>query len=289
MTFKEYLNHAWSTHANEPEKLASEFKNNFNLMETEDDVMSMSHLIVHVCGEHLGKWQMGLDLLKKIKNNATIKDKNAMKRYVMILTLGNNPNLSIDDLSSSDQAIVYATTACALVNLGGIKNAEKLFKKAILTMNAVSSTDPANRALAINGNNIAGHLEQKIDLSDLESAFMLEAAIAGRKYWELAGSWKEVERAEYRLSKSYLKINQGTKALLHAEKCLEIVEKNNNEALEAFFAHKVMAESHINLKNRLGFDSSHNAMKLALDKLDSADQSWCAPILEKIVFIPKKK
>ena len=105
MNFKEYLNHAWSIHANESEKLAYEFKDHFNLMETEDDVMSMSYLIVHVCGEHLGRWQMGLDLLKKIKNNATIKDKNAMKRYVSILTLGNNPNLSIDELSSSDQAI----------------------------------------------------------------------------------------------------------------------------------------------------------------------------------------
>lgn len=90
-------------------------------METEDDVMKMSHLIVHVCGEHLGDWLLGLELLKKIKNNAKISDKAMMNRYVAILELGNNPNFKIDHFSVSDQASIYATTASALFNLGGMK------------------------------------------------------------------------------------------------------------------------------------------------------------------------
>ena len=127
MNFKEYLK---SARSGDPKQVANEFKTNFALMETEDDVLEMTDLIVHICGEKLGEWARGSELLKKIKNNAKVNDRARMNRAVAILELGNNPNISIEKFSPEDQKIIYTTTANAIRNLGGVKNAEKLEKKA---------------------------------------------------------------------------------------------------------------------------------------------------------------
>ncbi len=127
MNFKEYLKNARS---GDPKIVAEEFKSNFSLMETVDDVTAMTDLIVHICGEKLGEWEKGSELLRKLKNNAQIPDKAHMNRAVAILTLGNNPNTSIDNFSPEDQVKIYTATAAAISNLGGVKNAEKLLKKA---------------------------------------------------------------------------------------------------------------------------------------------------------------
>ena len=283
MNFKEYLSGAWSIHATEPKKVAEEFKNNFALMETEEDVMAMSRLIVHVCGEHLGEWEKGSDLLRKIKNNATIKDKSEMNRYVAILNLGNNPNTSIDNFSPSDQARIYTATASALANLGGLKNAEKFLKRASeIVSQQLSAEDPANKAIAMAGNNIACSLEDKSERSAAEVDLMITAATLGRKYWEIAGSWKEVERAEYRLAHTFMKAQKLDVALSHAEKCLKIVEANGTDPLETFYAYEALAIVHQALKNSLGFDNALHGMKGAFDQLSSGDQEGCKIALEKL-------
>lgn len=129
MNFNEFIESTKKPDANYS-KISDEFKTHFSLMESAEDVMIMAQTIVMVCGEKLGRWEHGLDLLKKLKNNATISDKAEMNRCVAILTLGNNPNTSMDKFSSEDQKIIYTSTAKALKNLGGMKNAEKLLAKA---------------------------------------------------------------------------------------------------------------------------------------------------------------
>ena len=129
MNFKDYIETTKKPDA-DFKKIAEEFKTNFSLMQSPEDVMVMAQTIVMVCGEKLGKWEHGLELLKKIKNNATILDKDEMNRCVAILTLGNNPHTSMEKFSAADQKIIYTATAKALTNLGGLKNAEKLLEKA---------------------------------------------------------------------------------------------------------------------------------------------------------------
>jgi hypothetical protein len=130
MNFNDYLAQVKSIQTTNPKKVAEEFKDNFSLMASEKDVMDMTDLIVYICGEQLGEWNRGLDLLKKIKNNAKISDKTHINRAVGILSLGNNPKLSIENYSPAEQLIIYTVTAKALTNLGGIKNAEIFLKRA---------------------------------------------------------------------------------------------------------------------------------------------------------------
>lgn len=162
MNFKEYLTETWANHTDDPKKTAEEFKLKFSLMETEEDVVSMVRLIVHVCGLHLGDWTKGIELIRKIKNNANIKNPNEINRYMGILNLGNNPNSSIDTFSDSDQVHIYSGTAAALANLGGLKNAEKFLKLADEIMTTkLSKDDSAIKALRSSTNTIISILSQK--------------------------------------------------------------------------------------------------------------------------------
>ena len=130
LTFKDYLTKSLNAPKIEATKIADSIKENFKLMENEDDVMSMAEMIVQICGEKSGEWIKGSELLKKLKNNAPVKDKEQKKRLAAILNLGNNPNISIDEFSTADQIIIYTKTAEALKRLGGLKNAEKLLARA---------------------------------------------------------------------------------------------------------------------------------------------------------------
>ncbi len=127
MNLQEFVKYARST---DPKIIINKLKDNFYLMESESDVMAMTDLIVYICGEQSGEWEKGIDLLKKIKNNAKISDKTHIHRAVGILSLGNNPNISIDHFSLPEQIIIYTQTATAIAKLGGHKNAEKFLKLA---------------------------------------------------------------------------------------------------------------------------------------------------------------
>ncbi|MBC7537796.1 MAG: hypothetical protein H7281_03185 [Bacteriovorax sp.] len=283
MNFKEYLADAWSTHATNPRKVADEFKQNFNLMESEEDVTAITRLIVHVCGEHLGEWMKGIELLRKLKNNATIKDPSEMNRYMAILNLGNNPNTSIDNFSPSDQARIYASTASALSNLGGLKNAEKFIKlSAEIISTQLTKEDPANKALAMASHSVACNLEEKKDRNESDAELMILASNTSRKFWEIAGTWKEIERAEYRLSQTYLQAGLLNESLLHAQTCLEINSQNNNEPLEIFFGYEAVALASRAMKNDAGYNDAVLKMKIAFSNLSADDQSWCKAELDKI-------
>ena len=181
MNFKEYVAHVKAVHHQEPAKVIAEFKDNLGLMETEADVMTMTDLIVHVCAQ-MGEWEKGIELLRKIKNNAKINDKNAMNRNVAILDLGNNPNISLEKFSSSDQVMIYAPVSAALVGLGGYKNADKLITKAGELADTLPSEDPAIKTLAYLAGYIAKSLSAKTNKNEMEEMFILKAQDILKKF-----------------------------------------------------------------------------------------------------------
>ena len=57
----------------------------------------------------------------------------------------------------------------------------------------------------------------------------------------------EIERAEYRLSMSYLKAGDAEQALVHANECLRICTENGALPLDMFFAHEALVLVHRSL------------------------------------------
>jgi hypothetical protein len=284
MNFNEYLQDAWMRHETDAQLISDDFKSKLKAVENEENINLLSRLITHVCGNHLGQWEIGIELLRKLKNNPLLKDKSEINRSIAILTLGNFPDNIIDGFNISDQIRILSGTASALSNLGGVKNCKRFLIKAnqLIEENILELNDPAYRALAMSSNNIASAIYPKENVSKDELELMIMAANFALKYWAIAGTWKEIERAHYCLAQSNLKIKDMSLARHHADVCLEIVLKNQNEALEAFFAYEILALIEKENNNDFALSRAKELMKNTFDLLTQEEQEWCEGFINKL-------
>lgn len=288
MNFSEFLNQAWQEHGNNPENVADRLNTGLSLIETDEQIQSLANLITHVYGEHLGLWEKGIELLEQIRRiptiNMTGESGISLVRYITSLEICSGRQKSMDDFSKSDRVRVLAMAASALSTQKRSEEAEKLFREALDNLNLITDhSDPAFRALAICGNNLACNLEEKVIRSQIEADLMILAALASRKCWEIAGTWLEVERAEYRLSQTYLKANDLTKSLEHAQSCLEIATENQAPPLELFFGYETLALAEKARGNLLGFEIAVKRLKENFECLSSEDKVWCRDSLNGIL------
>ena len=104
---------------------------------------------------------------------------------------------------------------------------------------------------------------------------MIKCAQLARSFWEIAGNWINIERAEYRLSRCFFQAGELFKAQYHALKCLEIVSHNESDPLELFFAYEVLVLS-------FGKESSYTSLlQDSFSKLKKEDQDWCLEYLKR--------
>lgn len=283
MNFKDYNTQSWKMHATDPDLVMKSFKDNLNLVETNADAVLFGNLVVHVSGEHLGKWNEGLEILRKLKTNDYITDMNSFDRYFAILGLGANPDFAINHFLPSDQVRILAVTSSALASQNDLVRAEKYLKAAYaIAIEDLTKDDPANKSLAITGNNLACALEEKESRTKEDTELMKLAARIGRTFWEICGTWKEVERAEYRLANTFLQAKEYDLALHHAKICLSIIEENNNEPLEAFFGYEVLALIERAMNNSFAYASAKNKMEAVFETLSAEDQKWARVTLERV-------
>jgi len=282
MIFNDYLNEAWEKHQDHAEEVFNEFPQFFSLCEKDDDVLSLGHLITHVCGEHLGRWKEGIALLESLLREKPIIDSSGINRFKAILNLCADKNYSLIGFSDSDQSRILASCASALLNVE-IKRAGRYFKKAdLIAKEKLDAKDPAIKGIAMTGNNLACALEEKENRNTEEDELMIFAARMGRTYWEKAGTWMHVERAEYRLAQTYLKANKPEVAKTHALNCLSIIEKNGDDPIELFFAHEVLCLCAEALNDQDSVEKHIHQMETCFARMNNDDQCWTRPTLDKI-------
>ncbi|MBK9324758.1 MAG: hypothetical protein IPM97_17730 [Bdellovibrionaceae bacterium] len=243
MKFDDFLNQAWNDHATQANQVADKLSNGINLIENSEQIPQLAQLITHVFGEHLGRWEDGVHVLNKLKLipsfEKSSESEKAIIRSVASLELASEKKQSIEDLSASDQIRVLAVAASALSEQKSPEKAHKFFQEALEKAQVgIQKEDPANRALAVAGNNLACSLEEKVDRTSIDTELMILAAKTGRKYWEIAGTWNQVTWAEYRLAMTYLKATDLVQALEHSQTCLELALENASPSLEMFLAMK---------------------------------------------------
>lgn len=96
---------------------------------------------------------------------------------------------------------------------------------------------------------------------------MKSAARVARQYWEVAGTWIEVERAEYRLAMTMLAAGDPVAALEHAELCLKICTSNNAEPFEHFFAHEARAKCFLADRRHSQAENARNDAKKVVESM----------------------
>lgn len=287
MSFSTYLSQAWDQHATQTQDVALSLNNGIQLIENSEQVPPLAQLITHVLGEHMGEWKKGVETLQVLKKHHAVTKGSeaelAIDRAITGLQLASGQAENLRRFSSSDQVRILAQAASALTerDAGG---AQGHFQRALeIARGGFEKADPANRTLAVTGNNIAASLEEKSALSKDEIDLMILAAQTARKYWEIAGTWLQVERAEYRLSMTFLKAADVRQALIHAQNCLKIIEQNKGEPLEAYFGYEALALAERARGNLLGYQNAANRAKENFEFLKPEDKPWVQESLNRLL------
>ncbi len=286
MNFETYLKKSWQDHHTDFEKVAADFPNRFALVEANEQLAQFVGLITHVMGQHLAKWDEGAALLSKSLAHPKMEKGSETERTILRsiaslhLAAGQSPDLK--SFNTSDQIRIFAGASAFLSEIESSRAGDLLRKALQLAEKGLEKTDSANRALAVTGNNMAGALEEKTNRTAEATELMILAAQTGRKFWEIAGTWLEVNRAEYRLAMSYLQAHDLAAALRHAQFCIEICNANNADSLDMFFGYAALAQVEKQRHNRAGFQNALAVAKSHFEKLSDDDKPWYEDSLIKL-------
>jgi hypothetical protein len=287
MSFDTFLRDAWAEHGDQPLVVAERLRGAHTMTKTPEQVAGLAGIVTHVFGEHLGDWQGGETALRHLAEHASARGlhaaQRAIDRAVATLRLASSHEERIDMFSASEQISVLCTAASAAAGAGNIDRAIELFDELpAVDRGSLPEGDPAYRSLAITGNNLAGALREKWQRTPAEDDAMLRAAHASRTYWEIAGTWMHVERAEYTLAKCLLALERPDDALVHARACLAVCLANGAPPFELFFAHEALALALLAQGDRTAFEISRDAARAAHAAIDESERSWCEGALAEL-------
>lgn len=282
-TFDAFVDQCWDDHAADPAGVARRLNEALPQVADDDGLARLAMLAHHVFGEHLGQWPAGLQFLQALAAVDVPGDagRASLARCRVSLELCAGRGDARAELSAGDACRATVMAACSLAPHDAARSAA-LLQAAVAAAGAFADDDPAVRTLAAFGNNIAGTLQDKPGRSPAETRLMLDAAEIARSAWARAGGWREVERAEYRLSVCQLAAGQAEQAWVHARRCDAIVRDHGAEPLELFFAAEALALS-AHLTGRSGaWQAALAVAEASFAAIDPADQAWCRPTLEKL-------
>ena len=247
MDFESFMAQAWDDHAADAKAVAQRLsEQGIALPSTESQLIQLMNLTHHLYGEHLQDWAQGEASFLPLRTSRLYVDSGdsggMARRCVASFSLSAKPDFSLEALTASDQIRVQAMAASNLAS-SHPERAMQLLQAALdqAARSELPTTDPMHRALAVSSHNLAAALEEKSELSAEETQLMLMASQASRTQWERAGTWLQVERAEYQLATTFLKAGDLRQAEFHARECGRIVTENGAPALEQFFAAEALA------------------------------------------------
>jgi len=284
--FPTYLGQAWTDHATQPQQVADGFSTGAALISAPEQITQLAGLIAHVMGEHLGQWEAGEMHLNSLRSNpyysAGSEGEKAILRSVAALKLAGGNGGVLASFSPSDSIRILAVAASAL-NDKNIERARELFGQALtLAEPGLQKTDPAARALAVTGNNLACTLEERETRTPSETKLMISAAHTARKFWEVAGGISEVTAAEYRLAMTYIAAGDGERAQEHGRKAADLAVKNSLGGVDLFYAFEALALSERARGNFPGFNNAAEKCRATYDKLSPDDKQSCGEAMRKL-------
>jgi hypothetical protein len=286
MDFAAWLDRAWDDHAADAAGVARRIDDEGLALAASDvELNGLARLAHHVLGEHLGRIAEGRALLRRLAEHVAAGDatRAASCLFDASLALTGGEDLRAG-LTRSER---IRATALAAGNLAGrdAERASTLLRDALAEaeVSPLADDDPALRALAVAGNNLACTLEDQPARSEAERALMILAAQTARRYWGRVGTWLETERAEYRLAHSWLAAGDPVQARRHAVACLEIVHAHGDPPLEAFFGWEALGRAEAAAGRADHHARAVAEARSAFARLDEGDRGGCRTTLDRLV------
>ena len=289
--FDSFMSQAWSDHATDSHGVALRLTEHaFALLTNEAQLVRLMNLVQHVHGEHLHEWAGGVACFDALTASEFFvfegESGQTVRRCVASFSLSAHADFNLTALTESDQIRVQAMAAA---NLAGVNPARGMrLLQAALDQAANSSlpntdTNAMHRALAVSGHNLAAALEENASLTRDEAKLMLMASQASRVHRERAGTWLQVERAEYQLATTHLKAGDVVQGEFHARECGRIVAENDAPALERFFACEALGRVMRAAKNDAAYRIARGQARAAFEGLEAGDKAWCEASLDKLL------
>ncbi len=287
MNLDNFLSQAWAEHGDKPQQVADQLASSTHLVTAPRDIVPFARLLTHVYGEHLGQWTVAVRLLKSLRGlpayDGSVDCDGEITRGVAALLYAGGDNSVLLPLGDEDQVSALAMAAAALAGRQDLTRALQAYSRALELANAgLPPGSPAVRALAVGGNNLAAALEERQDRDPAQTQGMILAAEGALKYWKLAGTWLEEERAEYRLSRSLLQAGRAQAAVDSGQRCVALCELNQAPAFELFFGYAVLALA----RRAAGADDFFLvARQQALNAFESVpleERQWCESDLSEL-------
>jgi hypothetical protein len=290
MTLEEWVAKGWEEHAEDAAAVMARMEEGIGLVTEPKHVGPLSGLLLHVAGEHLGKHDEGLALLDRLERRPAVAagsaEARAIARSKATLHLARGDRASAETMlarasagsafpAASDRVRAFAVAGSTLAAAGRVAEGGALLEEAIAAASyGPTKEDPAARALAITGNNLACELEKKATRTPAETEVMLRAAAVGRRWWEVAGTRVEVGRAEYRLAMSSLAAGRASDAVRHAEAALDAA---GDDPADAFGGHDALARARLAGGDAPGARREREEAASCLARIDDpATRAYCA-------------
>lgn len=280
--FDAFLARAWADHGDHASAVAERLRAG-PLPDSPARVKALARLEVHLFGEHLGRFDEArarLDRLAGLPAAANDDARSALRvgRATLDLSEGRpDPTAGF----SAAEALQAEGGAAALCNGRGERlQARTLLATARRRLAGLSDAPPAlHRPLAIACNNISWSLIERSAARDADdTAAMLELAQASREHWSQAGTWLEVERADYTLARASLEAGDCDAALDHAERCLAACAAHDAPPFEHFYAHEALVRVHRARHDAAAAQRHLEQLHAVFERLDADDRAACEPV-----------
>ncbi len=282
--FDEFIADAWNGHADDPAGVAARLAAALDAILLPAHIPPYARIVTHVYGEHLARYAEGTELLERLRTLPAWDDapaaRAAVARGTAVLRYCGGDATALDALDRDERIAALSTASSAFGEQKDFARAIAAFDAALaLARPGIADDSPAVRALAVGGNNLAVVLEAKAQRDAQQTRSMLAAAQAGLEYWRRAGTWREEERAQFRLSASRRAAGDYDGAIRHAERCLAICRVNDAPALEHFFGAAALALAQRSAGLADEFEQSRRLVRLWHAQVAADERAGCGATL----------
>lgn len=290
MSLDQFTNLGWRDHVDQTAAVAARLPEGIAMAEKPEQLIALANLATHVFGEHLGQWYDGRAFIRRLRENSLFSAgselESALKKMDKSLELNINPHASVEALSMSEQVGALCIASSAQLVQKNLAQARMFFERALKMADQLDTKDPANRNVAVTCNNLASVIEdKKTPVTAEEIEFMLRCGLMSRKYWELAGTWINVERADYFMVARYTKAGRMSEALKSAQSCVDICLQNKADDFETFFAYECLVRGYKAVAQDSEQKKAFVTMMSYFDKLTDSQKKTAQGYLDKISFL----
>lgn len=262
---------AWSIHGVDPEGVAASLPDMIEACDAQH-APSVAGLVVHVLGEHLGRWEEGLACLAALPADPSVS------RSVAALEQAAGRGT---DLEGSDRARVLAIAASAVAGHGRVEEAGAWLEEAEGIVRGLADDDPAVRVTAISANNLATVLLD-LERDAAGDGLLRRSAALALRAWRRAGTWHHELRAEILLAKASASLRAADDSVKHANRAIQIGTGSQAPALDMLLAYEALGLALLASGNEVGAGTAARGARALLGDVESLERAGAEEALDAL-------